>query len=89
MRRRITAAVRGDAICDGCGTSFEGERCPSCAQRRRRRAGLEAVIETYGNDRRWVIVERSDDFDGGRWEPTRVRDLAEDQGDNELEGWPW
>jgi hypothetical protein len=90
MRRRITTAIRGEVICDECGTSFDGDRCPTCAQRRRRRAGLEAVVETYGNDRRWITMERSDETDGGGWEPTRVRPYEDDgQGDDEPGGWPW
>jgi hypothetical protein len=87
MRRRITTALRGEVICDECGTAFDGERCPTCAQRRRRRAGLEAVVETFGNDRRYVVVERSDDDDGAGWWPTENRRLDED-GD-EPGGWPW
>jgi hypothetical protein len=91
VRQRVTAAIRGEVICDGCGTGFDGDRCPTCAQRRRRRAGLEALVETYGNDRRWITMERSDETDGGGWEPTRVRPYDDDdgQGDDEPDGWPW
>jgi hypothetical protein len=87
MRRRITTALRGEVICDECGTAFDGERCPTCAQRRRRRAGLEAVVETFGNDRRYVVVERSDEDDGAGWWPTENRRLDEDR--DEPGGWPW
>jgi hypothetical protein len=89
MRRRITSACCGEVICDECGTVFDAERCPTCAQRRRGRAGLEAVIETYGHDRRWVTVERADDEDGGGWWPTQVRPYDDGQGDDEPDGWPW
>jgi hypothetical protein len=91
LRRRITNAIGGEVICDECGTSFDGDRCPTCAQRRRRRAGLEVVVETCGNDRRWMTMERSDEADGGGWEPTRVRPHDDDdgQGDDEPGGWPW
>jgi hypothetical protein len=90
MRRRITTALRGEVICDECGTSFDTEYCPTCAQRRRHRAGLEAVVDSYGHDRRWVTVERADDEDGGAWWPTRVHPHdGEGQGDDEPDGWPW
>jgi hypothetical protein len=90
MRRRITTVLRGEVICDECGTAFDGDRCPTCAERRRGRAGLEMVVEAYGSDRRWVTVERSDDDDGGGWWPTDVRPYDRDGlGDDEPEGWPW
>jgi recombinational DNA repair protein RecR len=88
MRRRITTALGGEVICDECGTAFDGERCPTCAQRRRRRAGLEAVAETFGNDHRYVMVERADEDDGAGWWPTESRRL-DDDGDDEPDGWPW
>jgi hypothetical protein len=35
-------------------------------------------------------MERSDEADGGGWEPTRVRPHDDDgQGDDEPDGWPW
>ncbi len=90
MRRRITTALRGEVICDECGTAFDGDRCPTCAQRRRRRAGLEAVVDTYGGDRVWVTMERSDDEDGGGWWPASVRPYNDDQADDDAPGgWPW
>jgi hypothetical protein len=90
MRRRIVTGLRGDVIFDECGTAFDGDRCPTCAQRRRRRAGLEAVVETDGGRRLWVTLERADDDDGGGWWPTRVRPYNNDDGgDDEPEGWPW
>ncbi len=66
-------ALRGEVICDECGTAFDGDRCPTCAQRRRHRAGLEMVGGDLRRDRRWVTVERADDDDGGGWWPTDVR----------------
>ena len=63
--------------------------CPTCAQRRRHRAGLETLVETVGGRRAWVTVERADEDDGGGWWPTRVRFEDEDQGHAEPEGWPW
>jgi hypothetical protein len=88
MRRRITSAVRGEVICDECGSSFDSDRCPTCAQRRRHRAGLEAVVESYDGRWHWITVERSDESDGNGWEPTRVRPYDE-EADGEPEGWPW
>jgi hypothetical protein len=49
-------------------------------QRRRRRAGLETVIDTYVTDRPWVTIERSDLNDG-----TTGPDIEAD----EPEAWPW
>jgi hypothetical protein len=91
MRRRITTALRGEVMCDECGTAFDGDECPRCAQRRRRRAGLEVAVETYGGRRLWVTMERSDDDDGGGWWPSRVRPYGEGEGqaDDEPDGWPW
>jgi hypothetical protein len=90
MRHRVVAAVRGEVICDECGTAFDDEFCPTCAQRRRHRAGLEVAVETIGGQRAWVTVERSDDDDGGGWWPARVRPFEDDdQGDGEPDGWPW
>jgi hypothetical protein len=90
MPRRITTSLRGEVICDECGTAFDADRCPTCAQRRRRRAGLEAVVETYGGRRLWVTMERADDDDGGGWWPSRVRPYDDDgEGDDEPDGWPW
>jgi hypothetical protein len=88
MCRRIVTSLRGEVICDECGTAFDGEYCPTCAQRRRRRAGLEVAVETYGGRRVWVTMERADDDDGGGWWPSRVRPV-EGEGDEEPEGWPW
>jgi len=88
MYRRITTTVRGETRCDECGTVFDGDRCPTCAQRRRRRAGLESVVETYAGHRVWVTVERADEDDGGGWWATGVREL-DDEGDDEPGGWPW
>jgi len=90
MRRRVRRAVSGEVVCDECGTVFDGEFCPTCRQRRRRRAGLEGVIDTIGGDRVWVTVERADDHDGGGWWPPDRRPYDdEDQGDDEPGGWPW
>jgi hypothetical protein len=90
MRRRVRRAVSGEVVCDECGTVFDGEFCPTCRQRRRRRAGLEGVIDSYGGDRVWVTVERADQEDGGAWWPTDRRPYDdEDQGDDEPGGWPW
>ena len=89
MRRRVRRAVTGEVVCDECGTVFDGEFCPTCRQRRRRRAGLEGVIEGYGGDRVWVTVERADQEDGGGWWPTDRRPYEEDRGDDEPGGWPW
>jgi hypothetical protein len=90
MRRRITTALRGEVICDECGSAFVGEYCPTCAQRRRHRAGLEMLVETYGRGRHWVTVERADEGDGDGWWPTEVRPFdGEDQDGDEPEGWPW
>ena len=89
MRRRIVTALRGEVICDECGTAFDTEVCPTCAQRRRHGAGLETLVETVGGRRAWVTVERADEDDGGGWWPSRVRFEDEDQADDEPEGWPW
>jgi hypothetical protein len=74
--------IDGRVCCDECGTSYEPGQgcCPSCAQRHRRRAGLESAVECYGGDRPYVTVERSDPVDGtgGR--------VGED---GEPGGWPW
>jgi hypothetical protein len=88
MRRRIVTTLRGETVCDECGTTFDDDRCPTCAQRRRRRAGLESVFETYAGNRVWVTVERADADDGDGWWPTQARDL-DDQVDDEPGGWPW
>jgi hypothetical protein len=81
IRRRV-AAVAGRLVCDECGTELDAdtERCPACAQRRRRHAGMESVVETYMGDRPGVNVERSDDADG-----TTGLDVES----TEPEGWPW
>jgi hypothetical protein len=90
MRRRVVTSLRGEMICDECGTAFDEDRCPTCAQRNRRRAGLESVVETYGGRRVWVTMERADEDDGGGWWPVRARSAdAEDQADDEPGGWPW
>jgi hypothetical protein len=89
MRRRVRRAVTGEVVCDECGTVFDGEFCPTCRQRRRRRAGLEAVIDTIGGDRVWVTVERADHNDGGGWWPTDRVPYDEHQGEGEPGGWPW
>jgi hypothetical protein len=89
MRRRVHRPVSGEVVCDECGTVFDGECCPTCRQRRRRRAGLEAVIDTVGGDRVWVTVERADQDDGGGWWPTDRRPYDEDPGEGEPGGWPW
>jgi hypothetical protein len=83
LRRRVTGLVDGRVCCDECGTSLDpaADRCPTCAQRRRRRAGLETVIDSYGGERPWATVERSDHHDGTTG-PTLERD-------DEPEGWPW
>jgi hypothetical protein len=83
LRRRLAAAVDGRVICDECAGAYDAaeDRCPACVQRRRRRAGLETVIDTYAGDRPWMTVERSDPDDGGTGP-----DLATD---DEPEGWPW
>jgi hypothetical protein len=88
MRRRITTTLQGETICDECGTAFDAERCPTCAQRRRRRAGLESVIETYSGRRVWVTMDPADEDDGGGWWPVRARDL-DDEGNDEPGAWPW
>ena len=88
MRRRVMTTLRGETICDECGTAFDDDRCPTCAQRRRRRAGWESVVETYGGRRVWVTVERADEDDGDGWWPTRVQSI-DGQGDDEPDGWPW
>jgi hypothetical protein len=81
IRRRL-AELEGRVICDECGSDLDPgtERCPACAQRRRRHAGLESVIDTYSGDRPCVTLERSDDEDG-------TSDPAAEA--NEPEGWPW
>jgi hypothetical protein len=84
IRRRLADVIDGRVTCDECGTSYEPDiaRCPTCAQRRRHRAGLESVIECYGGDRPYVTVERSDALDGTA-DPFLV------DGDDGPEGWPW
>ena len=91
MRRRIMTSLRGEVVCDECGTAFDAEVCPTCAQRRRRRAGLEVGVETVSGRWMWVTVERCDEDDGGGWWPTSVRPFDEDegQGGDEPDGWPW
>ena len=80
LARRVLA---GRVRCDTCGTALDPADawCPSCAQRRRRRAGLETTLDTYGSDRPWRTVERSDHNDGSTG-PTFDED-------HEPEGWPW
>jgi hypothetical protein len=82
LRRRLAAAIDGRVICDECATAYDAseDRCPACLQRRRRRAGLETVIDTYVTDRPWVTIERSDLNDG-----TTGPDIEAD----EPEAWPW
>jgi hypothetical protein len=74
-------AIDGRVACDECGTIYEpgADRCPTCAQRSRRGGGLEAVTDTWGGDRPWTTVERSDVVDGTRDETV----------EDEPEGWPW
>jgi hypothetical protein len=69
--------------CDVCGTDLDpaDEWCPACAQRRRRRAGLEAAVDSYGAEQPWVSMHRSDNNDG-------TSGAAFDE-DGEPEGWPW
>ena len=83
LRRRLADVIDGRVRCDECGTSYEPDvgRCPTCAQRRRHGAGLEAVIECYGGDRPYTTVERSDLADG-----TRDHNLGDEA---DPEGWPW
>jgi recombinational DNA repair protein RecR len=83
MRRRVVRTVMGKVFCDECGNPFSEDRCPYCRQRRRGRAGLEGVVETYGGDRLWVSMERADDQDG-QWFPAEARPV-----DENAEGWPW
>jgi hypothetical protein len=83
---RSSRAVTGEVVWDECGTVFDGEFCPTCRQRRRWRAGLEAVIEGHGGDRVWVTVERADHHDGGGWWPTDRRPYDEDPGEDEPRG---
>jgi hypothetical protein len=80
LTRRILA---GPVRCDVCGSDLDpdAEWCSACAQRRRRRAGLEAAVDTYGAERPWVTLHRSDDHDG-------TSGPALDESD-EPEGWPW
>src|SRR4029453_5104982 len=80
LTRRILA---GPIRCDVCGSDLDpdDEWCPACAQRRRSRAGLEAAIDTYGAERPWVSLHRSDENDG-----TTGPVLDED---DEPESWPW
>jgi hypothetical protein len=85
MRRRVERVVMGQVVCDECGTPYHEDRCPTCAQRRRRRAGLEVAVQTYGGERWWVTLERSDPDDGGGWWPAERRPADDD----EPEGWPW
>jgi hypothetical protein len=81
LRRRL-AAVEGRVVCDECGSVYDAgaDRCPTCVQRHRRGAGLEAGIDMYGGERPWTTVERSDPLDGTRRPDTE---------DGEAEGWPW
>jgi hypothetical protein len=83
LRRRLAGALDGRVICDECATAYDAneDRCPACAQRRRGRAGLERVIDTYAGERPWVTIERPDPGDGAS-----VPELAPDDGS---EGWPW
>jgi hypothetical protein len=83
MSRRVARAVMGKIVCDECGTPFDEDQCPTCAQRRRRRAGLEVAVETTAGDRWWVTMERADATDGGGWWPAEAR-AADD-----TDGWPW
>jgi hypothetical protein len=82
IRRRV-AELEGGVLCDECGTELDprADRCPACSQRRRRRAGLETVIDTYAGDRPWLTVERPDPGDGATGP-----ELASD---DDPEGWPW
>jgi hypothetical protein len=72
----------GPRRCDECGSDLDPDDdwCPACAQRRRRRAGLETAIDTHLR-RPWATVERSDPDDG-------TTGPALDETD-EPEGWPW
>ena len=83
LRRRLTGFVGGPVGCDECGTELDSDAvvCRTCAQRRRRRAGLETVIECYAGDRPWTTVVRSDEYDGTRGPTPETGD--------EPEGWPW
>jgi hypothetical protein len=83
LRHRLAAAIDGRVICDECGTAYDpgADRCPTCVQRRRPGDGLEAVIDTYGADRPWTTVERSDDLDGTHSPGA--------EGDETEGGWPW
>jgi hypothetical protein len=83
IRLRLADAVDGRVRCEECGTAYDpdADRCPTCAQRvRRGGGGLETVIDTWGGDRPWTTLERSDALDG-------TRDTA--VADDEAEGWPW
>ena len=86
MRRRVYRAVMGKSWCDECGNPFTEDRCPYCAQRRRRGAGLESAVETFGGERLFVTLDRADETDGEGWWPTEVDRL---DGDDEPEGWTW
>jgi hypothetical protein len=81
IRRRLAAAA-GQVICEECGSVYDAgaDRCPTCVQRGRRGAGLEAVIDVYGGERPWSTVERSDALDGTR---------GPEGEDGDAEGWPW
>jgi hypothetical protein len=83
LRRRLAAAIDGRVICDECASAYDAseDRCPACAQRRRRRAGLETVIDTYAGDRPWMTIERADPDDGAAGPETGAGDGPE--------GWPW
>ena len=78
----VRRSTDGPRHCDECGTRLDRDDdwCPACAQRRRRRAGLETVIDAHLRHS-WSTVERSDINDG-----TTGAEL--DEGD-EPEGWPW
>ena len=82
IRRRF-AALAGEIRCEECATELDPEavKCRACSQRRRHRAGLESVIESYGSERPWVTVHRSDDYDGTTGPTPEI--------DEEPEGWPW
>jgi hypothetical protein len=79
LRRRLAAAIDGRVICDECASAYDAseDRCPACAQRRRRRAGLETVIDTYAGDRPWMTIPD----DGAAGPETGAGDGPE--------GWPW
>jgi hypothetical protein len=78
----VRRSTDGPRRCDECGGHLDPDDdwCPACAQRRRRRAGLETVIDTDLHHR-WSTVERSDINDGTTGESLEDPD--------EPEGWPW